>query len=928
MDQIKAEQPNAQHKHLRKRVTKACDSCRTKKIKCDGQEPCVHCTRYGCPCTYTHVVRRRRAPSTRVSNRKILSDLSSRISKLEELLVQIRDQVHGKPAESTASDSPFSAAEGAEEDSRSDSDFYSSLSESDVDDKISESVGRPMTMTPSLSSQHKRPKLGLPSFTLGPTTNSEADDNEEQDEIDYYSGVEMRFSPEKGTPSAGASCKVEGFVGAHSVFSLLSKEGLLWLQRKLGGRSETILPLLQVRNIVVHSNDSCSSILLDRVGPNTLPFELPPTEICDMLFKVFLEQMLNITRLAFEPDCIELFDKFRKSPESLNRSENFLLLNILLLATIYMGHCDEHESIFDWKNVHFKILVRTIQVYQQTILCFMDDSLKYIQGVALFCWYLENSPVPYQVYCVLTAAIRLAQEVGLHDRETYRNITDPVDIRRRKTIWLGLYRYDRCISTRTGKPSLIHDHDTTSLNDWDFYQESCSLLRGEPVTGLRDDESPNPSMEWVENLDANVTRLATASLEGLAFSMRYCFYKLTQYAGRSYQYLLSSNAVAHKSERCRKMLVEKLSQELEEWRNLLPEPLKIQEDVNALPQVLEKLESYPHNLAHNGITQFAHTTPDRLYFQLLGLHMEYYLNMMYTNCVVRTNPWYTKPGKRNRSAKNSPALERCALASRNLLKLCRLILSTKAQYHFMLADVVYSFFSGFLNLFYRCLEFPQMARDDLLLMSTLISSMVEEVSTHWTSYPMKWSTVSFTSLHLLKAAVIHYNRYCTDEALKLNFSELGKYLKIIQQHLLEQTRDVSKAALAKEGPERPPPLVPDSVSCASMFPSPQTRSMPSADGDLLTSSVGQTNAIPAVPESKPIDFNSWFINPVFAGGLFSPTPAPESPAGDAAPPIPGLNADTQGQDAPQDLLFNFQDFDLDEPWLTESSNSVPSYFRF
>lgn len=39
---------NLKHAHLqkRRRVTRACDECRRKKIKCDGKQPCTHCTVY------------------------------------------------------------------------------------------------------------------------------------------------------------------------------------------------------------------------------------------------------------------------------------------------------------------------------------------------------------------------------------------------------------------------------------------------------------------------------------------------------------------------------------------------------------------------------------------------------------------------------------------------------------------------------------------------------------------------------------------------------------------------------------------------------------------------------------------------------------------------------------------------------------------
>lgn len=51
--------------HKRRRVTRACDECRKKKVKCDGRQPCVSCTVYSFECTYnqTSTRRRQRSPS-------------------------------------------------------------------------------------------------------------------------------------------------------------------------------------------------------------------------------------------------------------------------------------------------------------------------------------------------------------------------------------------------------------------------------------------------------------------------------------------------------------------------------------------------------------------------------------------------------------------------------------------------------------------------------------------------------------------------------------------------------------------------------------------------------------------------------------------------------------------------------------------------
>ncbi|SCU94242.1 LAFA_0F20692g1_1 [Lachancea sp. 'fantastica'] len=44
--------------HKRRRVTRACDECRKKKVKCDGQQPCIHCTVYSYECTYNQPSKR------------------------------------------------------------------------------------------------------------------------------------------------------------------------------------------------------------------------------------------------------------------------------------------------------------------------------------------------------------------------------------------------------------------------------------------------------------------------------------------------------------------------------------------------------------------------------------------------------------------------------------------------------------------------------------------------------------------------------------------------------------------------------------------------------------------------------------------------------------------------------------------------------
>ncbi|CAB4253248.1 similar to Saccharomyces cerevisiae YIL130W ASG1 Zinc cluster protein proposed to function as a transcriptional regulator involved in the stress response [Maudiozyma barnettii] len=69
----------------RRRVTRACDECRKKKVKCDGQQPCIHCTVYAYECTYNQPSKRSNNSSTTTipnnNNGLTISNSSTRLNQ-------------------------------------------------------------------------------------------------------------------------------------------------------------------------------------------------------------------------------------------------------------------------------------------------------------------------------------------------------------------------------------------------------------------------------------------------------------------------------------------------------------------------------------------------------------------------------------------------------------------------------------------------------------------------------------------------------------------------------------------------------------------------------------------------------------------------------------------------------------------------------
>ncbi|KAK4085570.1 transcriptional regulator family: Fungal Specific TF [Trichoderma aggressivum f. europaeum] len=76
-----AESAPSQPIQKRRRVTRACDECRRKKIKCDGKQPCTHCSVYSYECTYDKPSNRRRNPAP-----QYIEALESRLQRAESLL--------------------------------------------------------------------------------------------------------------------------------------------------------------------------------------------------------------------------------------------------------------------------------------------------------------------------------------------------------------------------------------------------------------------------------------------------------------------------------------------------------------------------------------------------------------------------------------------------------------------------------------------------------------------------------------------------------------------------------------------------------------------------------------------------------------------------------------------------------------------------
>lgn len=75
---------------VRRRISKACNYCRQRKIKCNGNSPCLNCKNHQIECTYSKTIRKKKKPTTK---KLTLQDLEKRMNKMDSKFELLNDKL-------------------------------------------------------------------------------------------------------------------------------------------------------------------------------------------------------------------------------------------------------------------------------------------------------------------------------------------------------------------------------------------------------------------------------------------------------------------------------------------------------------------------------------------------------------------------------------------------------------------------------------------------------------------------------------------------------------------------------------------------------------------------------------------------------------------------------------------------------------------
>ncbi|KAK5728695.1 Gypsy retrotransposon integrase-like protein 1 [Elasticomyces elasticus] len=398
------------HLQKRRRVTRACDECRRKKIKCDGKQPCTHCTVYSYDCSYDQPSNRRRNPAP-----AYVENLEHRVHRAETLLHILIPNLD--------------------------------LNDPGIDAAVHQGwiPGAPGRGNPTVAPKVEQPTppeqpQGLDKAQNKSDTNLESMvravaqlDMDEQGHWDYHghsSGLSfVRRMREQLGDLMGPETKATPFVKSR--------------------------PMSQVLESPRSNGDSPSG----DVSPSSAT-ELPPIEYAREVCHHAVSDAASLLRVVHQPSFWKSFDElYSKSPENYTNDDNvFLPLfhTAMALGSLFskndQGTLDQngYETAIQQGFAHFKCARQMMDIAD----C---RDLTSIQAVVFMILFLQSSAKLSQCYAYVGVALRSALRMGLH--RAYAGNWNPIEAETRKRVFWVVRKMDIYVGAMLGLPQTLSDED-------------------------------------------------------------------------------------------------------------------------------------------------------------------------------------------------------------------------------------------------------------------------------------------------------------------------------------------------------------------------------------------------------------------------------------------------------------------------------------
>ncbi|ORY04904.1 hypothetical protein K493DRAFT_377850 [Basidiobolus meristosporus CBS 931.73] len=417
---------NTEENQKRQRVSRACDNCRRKKIRCDGDHPlCSNCQSFGINCTYNGTTKKRGPP------KGYIEAIENRLYRMEHILGGL---VQGDPRTAETIMNEMQRLEEASANFRAKPkvkplEFREyRVPKARIPDSPPKPNSPPITNTQA--------KLDPISYNIPPTAPSfdamTIPQQSQPPQMPLQSATCAEMDADINSLSSTTDQLVlddDGrvrYCGTSSGFYLL--QGTQRYQKDLF----KIRPRMQTS--------------LDRNELKIDPLTLPSPNLFTNLLEIYFTKINPIFPLLHKAEFLDHLNQRRQE------MPYFLLNSIFAISAALISS----KNILSKENIDAEIFFKR----SRTLLdqAYEVSSIENVQALVLMSIYFHLSRGGMKSWMYSGMAIRMAEDLGLHRNPDIWNIKlTRAEKETRKRVWWVCYLIDRFSSVCVGRPVSIDD---------------------------------------------------------------------------------------------------------------------------------------------------------------------------------------------------------------------------------------------------------------------------------------------------------------------------------------------------------------------------------------------------------------------------------------------------------------------------------------